>query len=839
MKRMLKKALGLGLCVVTMTVALAGCGKGKSGEESLVNQATQNSKDYVFKKQIIDLGGDFDCNGLAYKGDKVYASSYDETGYCTVFILNSDGSDLKTIKLPQMDNESHSNITPDGQGNIYAVFNVYDYSDMEQEEPVTYTEDGETTGDAEASDNTEGAAEGEADAKKAADADADANAGAGDNADAGNDATGEETAVDTDPQAPSEDGDGAMGGNYSETDGDKKYLVKFDASGNELLKVDLQKDKKEEEEDFYTYSMIYDDQAGLLMSTQKGIQSFDENTQTFKPLLDTTDASSEFYGAPINMIEGFNNKIFVYFWGDNGIELRSFDPSTGKMSEKTDAFSGYGDCQFFGGNGYDLYVSMSDGFYGYDQAKDEKTKILDYVDSDIGLSYATSSVVAISDNEFVANIPDEEYNYRLTRLVKVPADQVKDRTVITLAGNYIDYNIRRKVYKFNDENPDYKIKMVDYSSLSTGDDYNAGATQFNLDIVSGNVPDMMYFTNEEPVDSYINKGLFLDLSTNLKNDPDLKDVQFVENVIDAFKTGDKMYQLIPSFYITSMATKTSYLQGRDYLSLKECKEMIEGKGVKYSDAFGLTTRDEMLYQGLIAGGARFIDWEKKSCDFNGDEFIEFLEFAKQFPENLPDNAWDDYSEAAYREGKSLFSIAYINGFRNYRRYVDGTFGDDVRLIGFPNELGANCSVIVPNSRLCISSKSKYADVCWQLLRQFYLEEYQDTLEYEFPVRKSSFDKLAEKSMERPSWVDDHGVKHYEDDSYWIGDQEVKVQPLSQQDVDYMKSFIGSLSTTFNANNNVYNIITEEVAPFFAGQKSAKEVADIIQSRVSIYVNENS
>ena len=55
----------------------------------------------------------------------------------------------------------------------------------------------------------------------------------------------------------------------------------------------------------------------------------------------------------------------------------------------------------------------------------------------------------------------------------------------------------------------------------------------------------------------------------------------------------------------------------------------------------------------------------------------------------------------------------------------------------------------------------------------------------------------------------------------------------------MKSFIGSLTNTFNANNNVYNIITEEVAPFFAGQKTAKEVADIIQSRVSIYVNENS
>ncbi len=38
---------------------------------------------------------------------------------------------------------------------------------------------------------------------------------------------------------------------------------------------------------------------------------------------------------------------------------------------------------------------------------------------------------------------------------------------------------------------------------------------------------------------------------------------------------------------------------------------------------------------------------------------------------------------------------------------------------------------------------------------------------------------------------------------------------------------------------VYNIIEEELSAYFSGQKSAQEVADIIQSRLSIYVNENS
>jgi hypothetical protein len=38
---------------------------------------------------------------------------------------------------------------------------------------------------------------------------------------------------------------------------------------------------------------------------------------------------------------------------------------------------------------------------------------------------------------------------------------------------------------------------------------------------------------------------------------------------------------------------------------------------------------------------------------------------------------------------------------------------------------------------------------------------------------------------------------------------------------------------------VYSIISEEAEAYFKGQKTVDEVADIIQSRVKIYVSENS
>ena len=40
-----------------------------------------------------------------------------------------------------------------------------------------------------------------------------------------------------------------------------------------------------------------------------------------------------------------------------------------------------------------------------------------------------------------------------------------------------------------------------------------------------------------------------------------------------------------------------------------------------------------------------------------------------------------------------------------------------------------------------------------------------------------------------------------------------------------------------SNNDILNIINEDVAPFFAGQKTAEDVASIIQNRVQVFVNE--
>ena len=49
--------------------------------------------------------------------------------------------------------------------------------------------------------------------------------------------------------------------------------------------------------------------------------------------------------------------------------------------------------------------------------------------------------------------------------------------------------------------------------------------------------------------------------------------------------------------------------------------------------------------------------------------------------------------------------------------------------------------------------------------------------------------------------------------------------------------IESTEKVVNYDSSIYDIVAEQSAAFFAGQKSAEEVAKLVQSKANIFVNE--
>ncbi|MEF9970886.1 MAG: hypothetical protein RR731_01070, partial [Oscillospiraceae bacterium] len=59
----------------------------------------------------------------------------------------------------------------------------------------------------------------------------------------------------------------------------------------------------------------------------------------------------------------------------------------------------------------------------------------------------------------------------------------------------------------------------------------------------------------------------------------------------------------------------------------------------------------------------------------------------------------------------------------------------------------------------------------------------------------------------------------------------------QPEADQLKALINSVENTAAFDNSMMSIINEEAEIFFAGEKSVEETANIIQSRMKIYINE--
>lgn len=139
----------------------------------------------------------------------------------------------------------------------------------------------------------------------------------------------------------------------------------------------------------------------------------------------------------------------------------------------------------------------------------------------------------------------------------------------------------------------------------------------------------------------------------------------------------------------------------------------------------------------------------------------------------------------------------------------------------------------------ISANSQQQDEAWQFVRQFLTEEYQTSSElYSMPVLKSAFLAKAAKATERSYWTDENGNKEYYDDYWTINGEQVVLEPFTQEEVEEICQFIYGVNRTAYYNEEIRNIIIEDAEAFFSGQRSAQEVAGIIQSRAQVYINEN-
>lgn len=621
---------------------------------------------------------------------------------------------------------------------------------------------------------------------------------------------------------------------------DEYYLVKMTLEGEEVMAVkltDIPEIRQLEEENgyFYLNNMILDKGKGIYVSAFERLLKFDLEGN----YVGAVSGSGDNNLADANIIPLSDGRYAAVLYKEDKVSLALADLDTGTMGEEYDIPGRSYDFSFYGGVGYDLYLVNSYGVYGFNLGDEDKTQIMSYIDSDMDI-YNLFQIVGINENEFLALYDGNEE--AIGRFTKVPPEEVKEKQLVTLAMAYTDWRVRTAVVKFNKANENYRISIQDYSSLyGTDEDYQAGLTRLNTDIVSGKVPDILLIDDSMPTDSYIGKGLLEDLKPYIEKDSGLDINNFMPNIIEAFSVDGKLYSIIDAYSIETIAAKASEAGQERGWTVEEVRKLLDSRpeGTKFLPE---VTRDSMLDNCMSMAGSQFIDWKAGTCNFDSDGFIQMLEFLGTFPEeidetDMDDDYWENY-DSMWREGRALASMMNLGTFQDYNRTEKGIFGEKITLAGFPsaNEDG---SVIRPNIRLAMSSKSKNKEGAWEFLRTFLTDEYQENeVTYCFPISIKRLDELAGQAMEKSFYMDENNNKVEYDDTYYLNGVEIPIPPMTKQETEELKEKLYGFTQIYKRDETLLNIIKEEAAPYFAGAKTAKDVAGIIQSRVQIYVNEN-
>lgn len=751
-----KKIKTVVVVCLLMAVILSGCGK-RGG--SAANTAA-SVKDYVYRVEEIEISGqDQGSFSVVKGGDRLYAYSYDydeQSPAVLLYSLNEDGTVKEENQIAvESDSVSIGSITPDGEGFIYAIKNIY---------------------------------------------------------------------------MPDEDGI------YQ----DEYYLVKYTEQGEENFSVylnDIPELAALGTGDYFYAGGIFLEKNAVYLSVMGNYAKFDTEG-VFQNILQTEDGSS-LESTSLYVLE--NDKVAAVNYEETGIYAAYIDLDTGKISDRT-KLPGYSyEYSIYSGSGYDLYLVNGYGVYGYNIGDEDKTQIMNYLDSDLAISMVYS-LVPLNDREFLARYDDiETYDTFFGRFSKVDPKDVKDKETLVLACSGLNWNVRTAVANFNKNNENYRITIQDYDSMYGNDtDYLAGASRLNADIISGRVPDILLISSYMPVESYISKGLFADLKPFIEADEELELNDLMPNIVDAYSMNGSWYRLVPYYTISTMIAKSSDVGTQRGWTVQEARDVLASKpaGTQFVNT---TTRDTMLTNSLIIAGNQFIDWESGKCSFDSEGFIQLLEFVNEFPAEIDDTMftneyWENY-DTMWRDGRALTQMTSLSSFRDFNRMEKGTFGADITVIGYPaaNEDG---SAIVAGFELAMSSKSSNQNGAWEFMRYFLTSDYQSDLEYCFPISITRMNEMAEEATKPETYTDENGNEVEFEETYYMGGMEITIPPMTQQEADELKGLLYSFTNVYNYNENLIQIIQEEAAPYFAGQKSPEEVAAIIQSRTQVYVNES-
>ena len=628
----------------------------------------------------------------------------------------------------------------------------------------------------------------------------------------------------------------------------------LDASGNEIGRVDIS-DLAGKLGVEYVYANLFDRAGNLYAVTETEIIMLDPQLNKIFSV-----ACEDMMGSPTLLSNGrlgLLNYIYDEEKETGAWTMKTVDPEAQDWGEEytlpENAYNAYP-----GGGEYLFYYQNGDSIYGYKAGAAEGEKIFSWIDSDINRS----------NMEFFSFLPDgrvvvvtrewqsDNSKVELAIMTATDRSELPEKTTLTYAAMYLGYDVRSQIIEFNKTSDKYRIEVRDYSEFATAEDSSAGLTRLNTEIVAGNVPDMLE-TGSIPLRQYAAKGLLEDLWPFIEGDTDIGGrAGVMEHVLNAAEQDGKLYEIFTNFAIRTVAGPKNIVGDRMSWTLADLQEAL-AKMPEGCAIFGQTdTKTDMLSNVMAQNADSFVDWSTGQCRFDSEDFKALLAFCNSFPAEYDwENSQDEWEDPYTRiiSGKQMLTSVYFSQLRWDFLENDGLFKSQggAAFIGYPREDGGVGSGFTTNGGVAMSAACKDKEGAWSFMRTRLLSQSTDeeSARYwsNFPVNKADFDKMVEEAMTVQYEQDENGQPLLDEngqpieikETWWISDDlQLEQGAVTQEQYDRFMALYNATDSVYYFDEAIYDIVADMAGAYFAGDRSLDDTAAQIQSRVTLYVNEN-
>ena len=442
---------------------------------------------------------------------------------------------------------------------------------------------------------------------------------------------------------------------------------------------------------------------------------------------------------------------------------------------------------------YDCLVFANDACFGWQIAENAVTQL--FACDTVGL-YAmdVEAFCGMGNGQYLGlefyPSEDEGTQHRLFWLTPAEGD-FSEKRLIRIAGSRSNI-FSMAVRDFSSLYPEYRAEFVDYEAQ-----YGEQADQqLLMDLLYGDCPDLL-FVNGLPFAQYARQGLLEDLYTWIDADETLSRTDFTQNLLRALETDGALYRLPQTYLLATVAGLPDIVGGREAWSMADFLDTAQAHP-EIGSVFAQDDGASMLQLLLLYAPDAFVDYETMRASFDSPDFLRLLELAKRKTQPEAESPRE-----ALLTGQTLLEQLMIGRAQYFEEeYEDGL--NRLAIPGFPGAGRASFYLTLP---MAIPVNAQEKEGAWAFLMLLITE----------PL-------YAARS--RGGWLPVQS------------DFEKKTAAMTDTDAQrLLRELQAEAVAVFEYDAAVSGILADELPYYFAEEQSAGQIADRIQRRVQLYLEE--